>query len=127
MLKKLKTKTQLMSAAMMTGAMFGFSNIAEANDLNTYLENTSGRVNQIPDLVAFLSYIGGAALAALGVVKLKAHVENPSQNPMKDGLARLGFGGMLLAMPSITSTMLTTAAGGGEAAYSGFTGDLAID
>jgi len=128
MLKKLKTNTQLMSAAMMTGAFFGFSSQASANDLNSYLSDTSGNVNNIPDLISFMSYIGGAALAALGVVKLKAHVENPSNNPMKDGLARLGFGGLLLALPTITTVMQdTTSASGTEATYKGFTGNIQVN
>ena len=125
MIKYLNTKTQKMSAAMMAGAMVGtFADIGNAfaggNDLNNYLEETSGRVNQVPDLVAFLSYIGGTALAALGVVNLKQHVENPGNTPMKNGLAKLGFGGMLLALPTLTETMLETTEGGGQAQFQNF-------
>lgn len=127
MIKFLNTKTQKMSAAVMTGAMvgtFGESTKAFANgtELNEYLGTTSGKVNEVPDLVAFISYLGGTALAALGIVSLKQHVEQGGQQkPMKDGLAKLGFGGMLLALPTITNVMSgSTAAEGSNATYVGF-------
>lgn len=127
MIKFLNTKTQKMSAAIMTGAMVGtFGDIGEVmasgKQLNEYLTETSGKVNEVPDLVAFISYIGGTALAALGIVSLKQHVEQGGQQkPMKDGLAKLGFGGMLLALPTITNVMMgSTAADGSNATYVGF-------
>jgi hypothetical protein len=130
MLKQLKLKSQKMSAAMMTGAMVGtFSTTASAQPLNDYLGTTSERVNQVPDLVAFLSYIGGTALAALGVLGLKKHVEDPGQNPMKNGLAKLGFGGMLLALPSITNVMVGTSSAGtaGGANFSTFNSNPSLN
>ena len=125
MIKLLNTKTQKMSAAIMTGAMVGtFGDMGEVfagNNLDVYLQRTSDKTNSIPDAVAFISYLGGTALAALGIVSLKQHVEQGGQQkPMKDGLAKLGFGGMLLALPTITSVMQETTADAGQAAYDGF-------
>ena len=125
MFNSLNIKTQKYSAALMTGAMLGFSTDAFAggNTFNDYVSDTSSNVNAVPDVVAFISYLGGTALAALGVVGLKKHVEDPAQNPMKNGLAKLGFGGMLLALPTITNVMLdTTAADGGNATFTNFKG-----
>ena len=121
MIKFLNTKTQKMSAAIMTGAMIGtFGDMGEvfAQDaLDDYLGRTSEKVNAVPDLVAFISYLGGTALAALGIVGLKQHVEQGGQSkPIKAPLAQLGFGGMLLALPSITDVMLETTEAGGTAA-----------
>lgn len=116
MLNYINTKTQRVSAAVMAGAMLGtFGEIGEVfaggENLNQYLSQGSQKVNEVPNLVAFVSYLGGTALAALGIVNLKQHVENPGNKPMKDGLAKLGFGGMLLALPTITSVMMETGAG----------------
>ena len=127
MIKLINTKAQKMSAAIITGAMVGsFGDIGQAfansHNLDIYLQRTSDKTNSIPDAVAFISYLGGTALAALGVVNLKQHVENPSQTPMKNGLAKLGFGGMLLALPTITGVMQATTADTGQANYGGFTG-----
>ncbi len=110
MLKTLKTKTQLMSAAMMTGAMIGFSGDANSSDLNSYTSNLSENV--APGWVATItnvSLLGGVALAALGVVNLKQHVENPGQTPMKNGLAKLGFGGILMALGPVMAAVQGTA------------------
>ncbi len=123
MLKTLKTKTQLMSAAIMTGAMTSsiLPTIAHAQQLDDYLKTTSGRVNNIPDLIAFICYLAGAAFAGLGVLGLKQHVENPQGVALKVPLAKLGFGGMLLAIPTLTNVMQDTAtADAGNAAYGGF-------
>jgi hypothetical protein len=114
MLKTLKIKTQLMSAAM-TAGMFMATSGASAQDFNTYTKNLSGQVSGMPDVVGYISYLGGFALAALGVVGLKQHVENPGNNPMKNGLAKLGFGGMLLALPSVVSAIQGSGEAGGSA------------
>jgi len=124
MLNFLNTKTQRMSAALVTGAMVGtFGDIGEvmaSGTLNKYLSSTSERVSEIPSMVSFVSYIGGTALAALGIVNLKQHVEAPTNVPMKNGLAKLGFGGMLLALPTLTGTMLGTTEGAGQATFKKF-------
>lgn len=51
----------------------------------------------LPDLYSY-----GFALSALGVINQRQHVENPGQTPLKNGLAKLGFGGMLFEPPQIT-------------------------
>jgi hypothetical protein len=98
------------------------ANAAHAtNDLNTYVQNVSGRTNSVVDIVTYFSYIGGAALSALGIIDLKKHVENPGNNPLKNGLAKLGFGGMLLAFPSISSIVVGTVSdGSGQVQYQQF-------
>lgn len=117
MLKFLNKKTQFLSAAIMTGMM---SSVASAQDFNNYTSGLSDRTNSVTDIIAYICYMGGAALAALGIVGLKQHVENPGQNPMKNGLAKLGFGGMLLAIPTITSVVLDTTDESTEAVFKGF-------
>ena len=74
-------------------------------NLSTYAKDASEKTNVVVDILTYVCYIGGAILAGLGVVDLKKHVENPSQTPMKNGIAKLGFGGMLLALPYFTSVM----------------------
>jgi hypothetical protein len=112
------------SANLRTFAVYGITaaaftvlstNAAYAtSDLNTYVQNVSGKTNSVVDIVTYFSYIGGAALSALGIIDLKKHVENPGNNPLKNGLAKLGFGGMLLAFPSISSIVVGTVGDGGS-------------
>jgi len=87
---------------------------AGTNDLEKYSKNVSSKTNVIVDIISYICYIGGAILAALGIVDLKKHVEQPTQVKMKDGLAKLGFGGMLLALPFFTDVIQDTT--GSEAA-----------
>jgi hypothetical protein len=124
MLRTFKMKTQLLSAAAMTGLMMGSSE-ASAQTFNEYVSGASEQVTNFPQVVAFISYLGGFVLAALGVVGLKQHVENPSQNPMKNALAKLGFGGMLLALPPVVNALQGSgegAGGGGATTFSAFDG-----
>jgi|GEM_PF-1255958 len=102
-----------------TGALFVYSTmgIAQATDLDTYTQNVGERTNSIVDVITYISYVGGAALAALGIVDLKKHVENPSQTPMKNGLAKLGFGGMLLALPFLAGVAQETVIDGQQVQY----------
>ena len=48
----------------------------------------------------------------LGVLKIKDHVENPSQTPLKDGASRLAAGGALFALPIIYESMFETLGSG---------------
>lgn len=111
MLKSMKKSTQFMSAAIMTGVSMSVSAEALAQgSFKGYVKNLSGDVSSpFANTVAFVCYMGGFALAALGVVGLKQHVENPGNAPMKNGLAKLGFGGMLMALPPVVSAIQGTA------------------
>ncbi len=115
MLKLLNKQTQLMSAAIMTGAMTGFSSDALATSaFNTYTKDLSNNVaGGWINTVTNVSLLGGVALAALGVVNLKQHVENPGQTAMKNGLAKLGFGGILMALGPVMEMIQDTAGTGG--------------
>ena len=99
-----------MSAALMTGLMSSLSTQALAqNSFDDYTQDISGvTASPFTNTLAFLCYLGGFVLAALGVVGLKQHVENPGNAPMKNGLAKLGFGGMLMALPPIVSAIQGT-------------------
>jgi len=57
------------------------------------------------NLISTVCWLGGAGLGVAGIFKLKQHVDNPGQTPMKDGLVRLGAGGGLLAFPFIQQAM----------------------
>ncbi|HEY8964264.1 MAG TPA: hypothetical protein VIN59_07370 [Alphaproteobacteria bacterium] len=121
----------LMVGTMLVGAFtLCTTNAAYAvggTDLKGYATDVSTKTNVIPDIVSYISYLGGAVLAALGIVDLKKHVENPSQTPMKNGIAKLGFGGALLALPFFTELMQNTTGDGSQAAsFQKFTNKPAI-
>ena len=103
----------------LTGTLFVMStmNIAQATDFNQAASAIGDKTSGVVDIITYISYVGGAALAALGIVDLKKHVENPSQTPMKNGLAKLGFGGMLLALPFLAGVAQETMDEGQQVEY----------
>lgn len=114
MLKSLNKTGQFMSASLMTGVATFVSSEAMSQDFNAYTSGASEEVTNVPQIVAYICYLGGFVLAALGVVGLKQHVENPGNAPMKNGLAKLGFGGMLMALPPVAAAIQGSGTNSGD-------------
>jgi len=117
-------RARVFAAGALFGAVFLVStaHLAMADTFNTYAKDVGGKTNSATDIVSYISYIGGAILGALGIVDLKKHVEQPSQVPLKNGLAKVGFGGMLLALPTVLSVATDTTKTDGTVTYTGFKG-----
>lgn len=78
------------------------------NDFSDIAENITESIEELPGLLAALSYLLGLLLGVLGILKIKDHVENPSQTEMKDGAIRLASGGALFALPIVFESMRNT-------------------
>lgn len=55
----------------------------------------------IPGFLAALSYIIGTVLGLWAIVKIRDHVNNPSQTPLHEGITRLIAGGAFFALPVV--------------------------
>lgn len=108
MINKLHRKSLQMSAAMVAGMMVGASEAQATNTFSNIAENITVSVQAIPGLLTGLSYMFGILLGVLGILKIKDHVENPNQTPLKDGAIRLAAGGGLFALPIIYEAMWQT-------------------
>jgi hypothetical protein len=99
-----------LGAAMTAGMVISASSAhaAAGNSFSTISKNVSTSIEDLPGLLAALSYLFGILLAVLGIMKIKDHVENPSQTPLKDGAIRLLAGGALFAIPIISEAMFST-------------------
>lgn len=76
----------------------------EANDIfRNIIESSSG----LPGLITGLAYALGLLLGVTGVLKLKEHVDNPAQAPMRVGWIRLLVAGALFALPTVYEAMET--------------------
>lgn len=105
---KRSNTTHKLAAAIMAGAIVGSSSDSFAGNnttLNNLTDNVVSSAAGIPNLISMVSYLCGIALAVAGIFKLKQHVDNPGQTPMKDGLIRLAAGGALLSFPFIAAMM----------------------
>ena len=110
MIKQLKTKYAMMLAsgtAMMLTPSAGHA----VNDLEGLTKQVGEQTSNIPTFINIICYIFGVALVALGIVKLKQHIEQPTQAPIKDGIARIAFGALLLALPFVLGLALQTMTG----------------
>lgn len=128
MLKRINNKLVRLGAVSGAAFMMGILSSAEAyassdggssgdNSFNTIARNINKGVEELPGLLTAVSYMMGMVFSVLGILKIKDHVENPSQTPLKDGAIRLAVGGGLFAIPIITEAM-TNLVGSGTAARS---------
>jgi len=112
MLKVLSMKTLQFQAAFIVGFLSAASDAqAQAispNDWSSIARNITTSIEELPGLITSVSYMIGILLGVTGVMKLKDHVENPSQTPMKEGAIRLATGGALFALPIVFESMLNT-------------------
>lgn len=78
------------------------------SNFSSIAQNITKSIQDLPKLLSGLAYMFGILLAVLGVMKIKDHVENPGQTPLKDGSIRLAAGGALFAIPMVSNAMLNT-------------------
>lgn len=83
------------------GAAFAGTALTFANMSNNIITATSN----FTGLISTVCYLGGGGLGVAGIFKLKQHVDNPNNTPLKDGLIRIGCGGGLLAFPFMQAAM----------------------
>lgn len=105
---KLISKYMVRSQAAFVAAMLAGMNNAQANDFSNIAENMTHSIEKVPGLLTGLAYMMGLLLGVLGVLKVKDHVENPSQTPLKDGAVRMAAGGALFALPIVYESMANT-------------------
>ncbi len=116
MLNKVKNSYYKLGAAMTIGMMVssvGEANAAAAaaapgNNFGSIAENITNSIANLPGLISAISYLFGTLLAVLGIMKIKDHVENPTQTPLKEGAIRLAVGGALFSIPIVMEAMTNT-------------------
>ena len=110
-----KTSYYKLGAAMTLGMLTTSAGEAEAaNNFGSIASNINQSISSLPGLIAALAYLFGILLAVLGVLKIKDHVENPTQTPLKDGAIRLCAGGLLFAIPILLEAMTETLDAGNQ-------------
>ena len=113
MIKFINKKTQLASAALMTGMMFSSSTVFGSNavDLQTQTEQLGKQANQLPQLINGFFFIAGIGLVGLGLFGVKKHVDSGGQEKLPPALAKAGIGGALMALPVFAENAINTLIG----------------
>lgn len=120
MTNKLKRMYYMQGAAMTSGMMllsnsaFAASSGGGTKKFNDIAKNIAGSIEDLPGLLTALAYLFGIILGVLGIMKIKDHVENPSNTPLKDGAIRLAAGGALFALPIVFEAMFSTVGDGSQ-------------
>lgn len=103
-----------LGAAVTTGFITGFSQAAQANtqtqtnNFNKITGNIQKSISDFPGMISGISYLLGLLLLVLGILKIKDHVENPTQTALKDGAIRVVAGGALFAVPMMSEAAFNT-------------------
>lgn len=108
MFKQTKLSYYKLGAAMTAGMMAASTSAHAANNFSSIASNITLSIASLPGLLTALAYMFGLLLAVLGIMKIKDHVENPTQTPLKDGAIRLAAGGALFALPIVLEAMAET-------------------
>ena len=83
-------------------------------DINasTIAANMVTSVSSFPIFITWTAYLLGLLIGALAVLKIKDHVENPSQTPLRTPVIRFLLAGSLFALPMLFGAMQTLIDGG---------------
>ena len=117
MFKRTKTSLFTLGALVAVGTLLiadpAFATPAPGgNNFSTIAGKIGTSISALPGLISGVAYLIGVLLAVLGVMKLKDHVENPTNTPLKDAVIRLIAGGMLFAIGFLMEVMLNTVGDG---------------
>ncbi len=121
MLNNIKKTYYNLGAGFTAGMLMtseAFAGGGGANNFSSIATNINTSIASLPGLLTALAYLFGILLGVLGILKIKDHVENPSQTPLKDGAIRLAAGGGLFALVIIYEAMKETVGAGGTAVES---------
>lgn len=85
--------------------LFAFGDTAMAGQADLVLRNMVSSSDRMPGLLSGFSYMLGLILGVTGVMKLKEHVDNPNQTPLRTPVIRLLVGGGMFALPMVYRAM----------------------
>ena len=106
--QKLNRLSAMIGAAFVMGTLIcSDANAAPTKTFNNVADNLINGISSLPGFLSAVSYMMGMLFAVLGILKIKDHVENPTQIHLKDGAIRLAVGGGLFMIPIITESMQT--------------------
>lgn len=87
--------------------------LAGATTIDDVGENITTSASLIPGLITGISYLLALLFGITGILKVREHVENPNQTPLRVPLVRFVAGGALLALPIVLESALRTIMGPG--------------
>lgn len=109
--KKLKKWSPMLQLCMYFGvllALFLVVGDASAGEkgqaIGKVAYNISKNLANVGKLIVGASYVAGVGFAMMGLLKLKAHKDNPTQTPLSQPIVLLVIAAALVWLPSLIST-----------------------
>ncbi|WP_411840088.1 hypothetical protein [Paracoccus sp. ME4] len=123
------TKFDLMRARLATGALAlmvtaSMAGSASAQTVGSIATSLRGQVSSVGVLITVVSFVLGVALAIAGLMKFRAHSQNPNDpsNKMSTAFVLMFAGAGLVAVPAVLGTGIATVFGSSAATTNGTTG-----
>lgn len=83
-------------------------------DIGGVAASVTGTLKNVQNLLVAVAYIAGIAFGIAGVMKFKAHKDNPTQVPLSQPLTLIMIAAGLMFLPSLLSTAGETIFKGGQ-------------
>lgn len=99
------------SLCLFSGGAFA----ADDQDLGSIAQTVRSSMGDVAALITAAAYVAGIGFAMMGLLKLKAHKDNPTQVPLSQPLTLLIIAAGLVFMPSLIKTAGSTIWTGKEA------------
>jgi len=77
---------------------------AQPQTLGEIAHNITQSMDSLAKLITAASYVAGVAFALMGMMKFKAHKDNPTQVPLSQPIVLLAIATGLVFLPSLIST-----------------------
>lgn len=103
--------TAFFGCAILSLCFFLPADVLAATNVKNLTIQVANETRFIPQFINIICYCIGTFLVANSLFKLRAHVENPTQAPLKEGLIKMAVGVFLLALPFTMSMVLETMTG----------------
>ena len=116
MKKEVHIKEIFLGLLIVTVAAIAMPDLAFAAlspDLGTASTNlVTNELTPAAPVISALFWLGGAVMMGAGALKLKEHAENPTQNPLRQGISRIAVGAVLVTIPYFASFAVQTLGAG---------------
>jgi hypothetical protein len=90
------------------GGLSALFHLDTKNTLGGAMCNVVFGAGAFPAFLTAIAYLIGLVLGYMGIIKLKAHVQNPGQVNVTEGLSRLLAGGAMFALPVLAEVARNT-------------------
>lgn len=92
------------------------------DDLGKVADNITSTMSSVGKLIVAASYVAGVGFALMGMLKFKAHKDQPQQVPLSQPIVLLAIAAGLVFLPSLITTSGATIFKGGKEGSSKGTG-----